>query len=72
MQTTFLQIARMSQFQGFEEIEITLALTTIYDNWPKTRQTLKAALFGRHPCARTGNFRLVGPVRKFFTGLWSL
>jgi hypothetical protein len=51
---TLLQIVRMSQFPSFEEIEIRLVAKNTYDNWSKTRQTLKRAILGRHPCARTG------------------
>ena len=59
---TFSQIVRRSQFQSFEGIEIRLVWKNIYDNWPRSSQTLKAAIFGRDPCARTGNYRLAGPV----------
>jgi hypothetical protein len=64
MPATFLQIVRESQFQSFEEIEIRLVLKNIYNNWPRSRQTLKNAVFGRHSCARTGSYRLAGPVRE--------
>ena len=59
-----LQIARESQFPGFEEIEIRLAMINTYDNWPKTRQTLKRVILGRHPCARTGLTKLAGPIQE--------
>jgi len=36
----------MSQFPGFEEIEIRLVMDKIYDNLPRNRQTLKKAVFG--------------------------
>jgi hypothetical protein len=51
---TLYQIVRMSRLPSFEEIEIRLVMKNTYDNWPRSRQTPKRVIFGRHRCARTG------------------
>ena len=63
------QIVNMSSFLCLMEIDITLVLTNIYNNWPKIKRGSKTAHFGYAQCARTGPERLVGLVHKI--SVWS-
>jgi len=51
---TLYQIVESHSFARSVRIAIKSVKTSAYDNWPRNKQTLKTAIFGHHPCARTG------------------